>query len=102
MPPLEQLQIQLRSIISRERRLRLWCKLAACWTAAAVLGFVMIFIERETGWSSFVALPLIALLAVSGVLWVILRHSKQTPDWRNTARRVEALYPQLDGRLLTA
>jgi hypothetical protein len=82
--------------------LRLWCKLAACWAVAAVLGWVLVLAQRQSGWSSALALPFTALIGIILVLVVALRHGRAQPDWRTLAREIETRHPELDGRLLTA
>src|SRR6266571_1066144 len=102
MPLHAQLTDLLESVLRRERRLKLWCKLGASWTAAAAAGLGLLLFERQIGWESFLALPLVAFLGIATVILVFFRHSKQQPDFRQTACHLEALHPELDGRLLTA
>src|SRR6266446_7548536 len=97
-----QLKHRLESVLRRERRLKLWCKLGASWTAAAAVGLALLLFERQIGWESFLALPFVAFLGIATAFLVVLRHSKQQPDLRQTACHLEALHPELDGRLLTA
>jgi hypothetical protein len=88
--------------LDRERRLQLWSKLAVSWASAAALGAILILLERQSGWTSSLALPVIAAagLIAAAIIW--LRHGNRDPDWRELATRIEARYSELDGRLLTA
>jgi hypothetical protein len=88
--------------LDRERRLQLWSKLAGCWAGAAALGAVLILLERQSGWTSSLALPLVATGGVIAAAVIWLRHGNRDPDWRELAGRIEARQSELDGRLLTA
>ena len=92
----------LEAVAHRQRRLNFWCKLAACWGGAAFAGLFLLMLERQTGWGSSLLLPLVALGGIVAAVIVTLRHSRQQPNWRQLAQRIEALYPDLDSRLLTA
>ena len=66
------LQKRVSVLVERQQRLALWCRLASCWA-----GFC------------FVAVGL------------FLRDRVPAP-WRDLARQIELVHPDLDGRLLTA
>lgn len=100
MDPL--LEARLQRVVDRQRRLALWCQLVGCWAGAALLGLGWVALQRQSGWSSALALPLIALLGVAGASVVAVRHRRAKPDWRAVVRQLEARHPELDGRLLTA
>ena len=92
----------LRRVIRRHQWLRLGRELAGCWAVAAVLGFGLQLVQRETGWSSPYAFPLLAALAVSVAFGLALRNHRRRPDERGIAHVIEAAYPDLRGLLLTA
>src|SRR5262245_35891477 len=97
-----QLKTRLEQVAARRRNLKLWAGLAGCWAAAALLGQVVIVLQRESGWGSSLALPLVALGGVIAALVVVLRQQRTETDWRELAGQIEVRYPELDGRLLTA
>src|SRR5689334_3350922 len=92
----------LQRVVDRERRLQLRCKLAACWGFAAALGAFLILSERQSGWASSLALPIIAALGICAALLVWVRHARRRPDLRRLAAKIEIRHPDLDGRLVTA
>src|SRR5215203_103973 len=92
----------LEQVALRQRRLRFWCKLAACWIGAAFGGLLLFVLERQIGWASSLVLPLVAMIGIVAAVVVTIRHGARPPNWREIARRIEAAYPDLDGRLLTA
>jgi hypothetical protein len=96
------LKERLTQVEKRTRDLQFWCKLAAVWAAAGLLGLGVSLIERRTGWSSPYAFPAVALLGLLSAAVPMLLRKQLEPDWRSLAARVEARYPELDGRLLTA
>ncbi len=96
------LEARLRRVVARRRRLVLWCQLAGCWGGAALLGLGWMALQRQSGWSSALALPVIAMLGVTGALIVAVRHRRTKSDWREVVRQIETRHPELDGRLLTA
>src|SRR6266480_7703782 len=96
------LRIRLQRVVDRQRRFRFSCKLASCWAAAALLGLGLIVLQRQIGWASSLALPVIAALGLVAAIIVALRHRGTDPDWRRLAGEIEARHPDLDGLLLTA
>lgn len=102
LDPATALNSRLLRVANREYRLRLWCKLAAClaiWGLAAVGLRILI---RQTGWLIPFIGPLFGVLAVLNALVLWVRHSAEKPDLRRVALRIETLFPDLNGRLLTA
>src|SRR5262245_10055468 len=97
-----QLKAQLQQLATRRRRLELWSKLAGCWAATALVGQVLIILQRESGWGSSLALPAIGLLGVTAAFAVIVRQGRSETERRELAAQIEARYPELEGRLLTA
>src|SRR6266550_31277 len=96
------LRIRLQRVVDRQRRFRFSCKLASCWAVAALLGLGLIVLQRQIGWASSLALPVIAALGLVAAIIVALRHRGTDPDWRRLAGEIEARHPDLDGLLLTA
>src|SRR6266700_1358162 len=90
----------LQRVAARERRCRLWVKLAGCWAATALVALIVLVIERQTGWAPSLASPLLILMGIGAALILLVRNGRIEPDWRALARKIEARYPQLDGRLL--
>src|SRR5439155_14020015 len=96
------LKTLLQRVATRQRRCRLWSKLSAVWAAAACVGLLVLFLERQTGWASWLAAPLLATIGIISLLILLARHSRTEPDLRRLACQIEERFPQLDGRLLTS
>jgi len=96
------LKAQLEPLARRQHRLKLWSRLTTCWSIAALAGLVVMGLERMVGWSTPLSLPLIAIAGLVAAVVVGFRTRRGEADWRSLARRVEAAYPELDGRLITA
>src|SRR5438034_2677411 len=93
------LKSSLRFVAARQRRLRLWRKLAICWAVTAALALMVLVIERQSGWALSFAAPLTLVLGILAALILLVRHGRTEPDWRQLAGKIEARYPELDGRL---
>jgi hypothetical protein len=102
MPIPLDLKARLELVARRERRFRLWSRLALCWGIAAAVCVLLISLQRRTGWGSSLALPAVALAAVAVAGLVIVRRRAAETNWRAIAQQIEARHPELDGRLLTA
>lgn len=102
LDPATALNARLVRVANRERRLRLWCKIAACWALWGLLAIILGIVERQSGWSLPLGGPLIAILAVVHALVIAVRHGSEKPDFRQIAQRIEAFFPELNGRLVTA
>jgi hypothetical protein len=102
LDPVTALNARLLRVANRERRLRLWCKIAACWAIWGLVALVLGIVERQTGWSIPFAVPLIGIAALVSAVVLIVRHFGESPNLRETAQRLEATFPELDGRLVTA
>src|SRR6266446_2515829 len=89
----------LQRVATRERRCRLWVKLAGCWGATALVALIVLGIERQTGWASSLASSVFIVMAIGAALVLLVRHARIESDWRHLARLIETRYPQLDGRL---
>jgi hypothetical protein len=92
----------LERIVARRRRLAFWSSLAVCWAGAAFIGLFVAFIERQSGWGSSLAMPLVGLIGIAGAIIVLFRFARARIDLRALAQQIEARYPDLEGRLLTA
>ncbi len=102
LDPATALTVRLLRVANRERRLRLWCKIAAClalWGLAAVGLRILL---RQTAWSIPLVGPVFGALAVLNALVLWARQSAEKHDLRRIAQRIEASFPDLDGRLVTA
>ena len=100
MPP--ELKHALRPVARRQQRAVLWRTLGVCWAAAAGVTLALVWLQRQSGWTSSLALPGMVLLALVAALVLALRQRRRETDWREVAREIEACHPELDGRLLTA
>jgi hypothetical protein len=95
------LQGVLKPAIDRRRQLHLWARLTVCWGGAAVLGAALILFQRRIGWTSSLVLPVVAIVTTA-VAFVTVRRYNRPASVRLLATQIEARYPELDGRLLTA
>src|SRR5438270_12442326 len=95
------LQLQLRPLAERHRKWRLQRGLALCWGTAALLGFLLVLLQRFAG----VRFPwLMLLLACASAVASFLvwnRAQKWQPDFRQIARQIEEHHPDLHPLLLT-
>ena len=96
------LKSRLRRVHRRYQLLALWRALASCWAVAALVCVAVVWTERATGWSSPLALPLLAGLAATAASAVAIRQAGRKPDYRWIAQRIEDKHPELKGLLLTA
>jgi len=96
------LKERLQRVIRRQQLAGLLWKLAVCWAVAAVVGGILIWAERATGWASPAALPLLAGLTATAVTALAMLHYARAPDLRWAAKKIEAAHPELQGLLLTA
>ena len=92
------LREELRRVVRRQQWSGFGFKLAACWGAAALVGAIMVWAQRATGWSSPLALPLTGALVCA----MALLHAAKAPDERWAAQKIEEANPELKGVLLTA
>src|SRR5437868_3902109 len=96
-----QLESVLKPAADRQRRLYLWARLTVCWAGAAFFGVALILVQRRIGWTSALALPVLALATAIAAL-IIFRKYNKPASAHSLATQIEARYPELDGRLLTA
>jgi hypothetical protein len=102
LDPPTALNARLLRVANRERRLRLWCKIAACLALWGLVAVGLRILVRQAGWSIPFAGPAIGILAIVNALVLLARQSGEKTDLRRIALRIEALFPELDGRLVTA
>jgi hypothetical protein len=102
LDPARALNARLLRVANRERRLRLWCKIAACWALWGLVAIILGIVERQSGWSLAFGGIAIAVVAVVQALILMVRHGRKKSDLRQTAQRIEAAFPALNGRLITA
>lgn len=93
---------RLRPAARRLAVLRSGWRVAAGWSAAAVLVFAVWGAQKVSGISSSAAWLMAGLVGLGVALWVGWRGRRRAPDWRAVAARIESAHPELDGRLLTA
>jgi len=96
------LQSRLQPVIRRQRWQILSWKLAATWAAAAIVGTSFVLVEAQTGWTSPLTMPILAAVAVTVSLLVVMRQFERAPDYRQIAQAIERRQPELKGLLLTA
>lgn len=96
------LKSRLGRVARRYQWIGFWRKLAACWAGAALVGALVVWLQRELGQTWPLALPLIAAIAVGAATALGLMHFLKGPDYRWLAKKIEAKHPELDGVLLTA
>ncbi len=93
---------QLGHVGRRLRSLRLLAKLSLVWLAAGLVGAALLIAAPKLGdlppWTAAALAAASALVALA-VVWRTMRPKIDLVD---TARRVEASYPELDHRLLAA
>ena len=95
------LETVLKPAVDRQRRLQLWARLTLCWAGMAFLGAALILFQQRIGWTSVLALPVLTLAAALTGL-IIFRRYNHPGSIQTLATQIEARYPELDGRLLTA
>src|SRR5437660_8481007 len=98
----ELLEARLELVRVRQRRLRLWSKLAVCWVAIAAAALLVLVVEQSVGWAFSLASAILIAASVIAAIIICATHARTRPDWRTLARQIESRFPQLDGRLLTA
>ena len=96
------LKTRLEPLAKRQRRLKLWSRVAACWAIAAFIGVGAIGLQRLAGWSTPLSLPLVATTGMVAAAMVWSKARRGEADWRSLAHQVERAHPELDGRLITA
>ncbi|MCX6950669.1 MAG: hypothetical protein NTV51_00535 [Verrucomicrobia bacterium] len=98
----EFLKTKLRRVIRRHQWLGLWRKLAVWWFLSALATLVLVWVQHDTGWTSALAFPLLAAVAVAVASGIVIRHFETAPDLRWAAQKIEEAHPELKGVLLTA
>ena len=96
------LKSRLHPVIRRRQWYALSCKLAVTWAVAAAVAGGMIYWEGQTGWSSPLVMPIIAALAASVSVFLLVHQYEKRPDYRTIAQEIERRNPELQGVLLTA
>lgn len=96
------IQQQLEPVLRRQQRVGLLRKLASCWAVGALMGLGLLLLERQSGWSSALGLPVIGLLTSCAAIVTWVRHGMGTPVWSEVASQIEGHHPELGGRLITA
>jgi len=76
--------------------------MAGVWAGAAGIGLIAMALRGQSGWSSGLTLVGVGVAALGAVLLLVFYGRSAQTDWQALAREVEARYPELDGRLVTA
>ena len=96
------LKARLVPLAKRRHRLKLWSRLTACWSVAALAGLAVMGLQGMAGWSTPLSLPLVAMAGLVAAVVIWFRTRLGEADWRSLARQVETAHPELGGRLITA
>ncbi len=75
---------------------------AACWVSGALLAFLWFQLAGNHGKVALAGLVTIWVSALLVLFFPVRRKAHAPKNWRSLACVVEARYPELDGRLLTA
>ncbi len=98
----EFLKNRLRKVARRYQWIAFWRKLAVTWALAALVGVVLVWVQRATGYAMPLALPVLAAVAAGVATALSLMHFVREPDYRWVAQKIEKRFPELNGVLLTA
>ncbi|MCI0743830.1 MAG: hypothetical protein L0Y58_00340, partial [Verrucomicrobia subdivision 3 bacterium] len=96
------LQSQLEPVARRQRQLRLWRSLAACWAVTALAGVVFLWSSSSFSLDRRFALIAIAVIALGGFTASLLYVRRCRRDYRQIARQIEREHPDLHSLLITA
>jgi hypothetical protein len=96
------LHLRLRPVLDRQRRARLWFRIALVWLAAAIAGWLILWLQRQGTPGPHTLLPWLVIAALAATAGCWLFDKITTPNVRRLAQRLEARHPELNGRLLTA
>ncbi|MCO6457750.1 MAG: hypothetical protein J5I93_20795, partial [Pirellulaceae bacterium] len=93
---------QLRGVAARFRSVRLWTSLGMVWLGAATVGLLLLWLRTEQPALAAARwwMPALGAAVVGGLLAARALASFRNPQW--LAAQVEACYPGLQQRLLTA
>ncbi|MEO6244851.1 MAG: hypothetical protein ABIQ12_05400, partial [Opitutaceae bacterium] len=96
------LKSRLQRVARRYQWVDVWRRLSACWAAAALVAVAVVLLQRATGQTWPLALPLLMALAAGVAVVQLFVSFSKAPDSRWIARKIEAKHPELNGVLLTA
>ncbi len=96
------LHARLQRVARRQRRLRLWHRLAAYWAAAAVAVGAVFLLTRALGLSSPWLFPVLGGATLVGALGFAIRLLRTPADLGAAVAEIERQHPELEGLLLTA
>jgi len=96
------LHARLQRVARRQRRLRLWRRLAVYWAAAAVAVGTVFLLTRALGLSSPWLFPVLGGAALMGALGFAIRLLRTPADLGAAVAEIERQHPELEGLLLTA
>ena len=87
------LKTQLAPVAERQRRYRLARALSVWWAAAAVLGWLLVPIQRSAGLQWPWLMPTLGVVAGIATFAVWRRIRRWEPDYRDIARRIDQQHP---------
>ena len=93
---------KLDGVAKRLRRLHFSSSLATTLLVLALIGTLLAFFRASFGWTFAGAATLLIAGGIIALVGSAAYSTWSTRDYRSVARRVEAKYPDLDARLLTA
>ena len=96
------LKSQLEPVARRQRKWRRMRALALCWSAAALLAFLLLLARPVLGEAFRFAMPVVIGAAAIATALVWRRIGHWQPDYRAIARQIEQKHPELHALLLTA
>ncbi len=76
----EFLKNRLRKVARRYQWIAFWRKLAVTWALAALVGVVLVWVQRATGYAMPLALPVLAAVAAGVATALSLMHCVREPD----------------------
>ena len=96
------LKSRLKRVARRYQWVSLWRQLAVCWAIAALTTVALVGLQRGTGHTWSLALPIILALAAGVATVLVFINFTRALDFRWVAQKIENKYPELNGVLLTA
>ncbi|HEY1172636.1 MAG TPA: hypothetical protein VGH19_14805 [Verrucomicrobiae bacterium] len=97
-----ELKQRLDPILARHQALRRWRGLALCWLGVAVLGVLMLWQHKATGWTSNKAWIFAIIAGALGACVTLWKLRKASFDYHWLVRQLEKKHPELQTSLLAA
>src|SRR5262245_26772812 len=96
------LRSKLEPIVATYRRFQLWRALTLCWVALALIGGLLIFLERILGLGGSIVTFGLASLAIVAGLATWISNRRRAIDYHWVAEQIEVENPRLHTLLLAA